>query len=176
MQTKLKFISFAVLATAFVALSVAAMLRAEVEDSEDANAKMTRADLPAAVLAAFQQAYPKADIAGVDKDTDSTGVVYEIESTEHGTNRTVVYTGAGALLEVEEAIALADLPPAAQKYMKAEYPKSEVAAAERATRGDAVTYEVLLESGENRTEIVFDKAGQTVSVENSVADEDEEGD
>ena len=176
MKARLKFATFVVLATTLAALSLGAMLRAEDEDAEESDARMTRADLPAAIMAAFEQAYPKAEITGVDKDTDSTGIVYEIESKDSGTQRTVVYTGAGALLEIEEAIALTDLPKAAQQHLKSDYPKAEITAIERATRGDAVTYEVLLESGEDRTEIVFDHAGQTMTVENNIKDEDEEGD
>jgi len=176
MQFKLKFVSIGLLVAVVAASSVAVIVRANDEDAEGKETKLAQKDLPANVLTAFQKAYPKAEIKGVDKEVDSSGIVYEIESVEGTAKRTTVFTSAGILSEVEEVITMKDLPQTAQQSLKANYPEGEAVAIERVTRGDTVTFEVLMESDEAQTELVFDQDGKTIKTEMKAEDEDDEGD
>ena len=176
MQFKTKLVTAAMVVATIATMLLAVLVWAEDENPETKNATLTKKDVPAAVLTAFHKAYPNAEIRGVDADTDSAGTVYELESADGGAKRTTVYTADGTLIEVEDVIAMKDLPSEAQTGIVKAYPDGEVKMIERATRGDTVTFEVTIESGETRAEMVFDKAGKIIRSDKIAEDEGEEED
>ena len=179
MRFKTKLVTAAMIVAVIIATTVAVTAPAEDEKPEEMKAKNTtlaQKEIPAAVLTAFHKAYPKAKITGTDADADSTGTLYEIESADGGAKRTTVYTADGALIEVEDVIAMKDLPSEAQAEITKAYPDGEIKTIERATRGDAVTFEATIESGEMRAEMVFDKAGKLIWSDKKAEDEGEEED
>lgn len=131
-------------------------------------------NLPPAVLTAFQKAYPKATIKDVDKETDSTAVLYEIESVDSGVKRTVIYKADGTLNEVEEEISPAGLPKAVRQTIEKNYPKGKLEKVEKVTKGVVMTFEALIVTGETHTEVVFDSTGKVIKSEEIAADEDEQ--
>ncbi len=120
------------------------------------------AKLPAAVEAAFKQAYPRAIIKHVSKETDGGQTVYEVESIDGGLARDLNYRPDGTVVDIEEAIAPADVPAPVAAAIKARYPKATIRARERLTKGSAVTYEFQL-SGTNVKEIQLTPDGRFVS-------------
>jgi hypothetical protein len=156
--------SFTAWLTAFVALTILFL-------SSNAGAqdkKITKKDLPPAVLAAFEKAYPKAEIKGVSEEKGENGKMeYEIESIEGKTGRDVAYLADGKVIEIEETCVL---PDAVRKALDQKYPKGKVEKAEKITRGSTVEYEAVVEVGEKKSEVVLDPAGKVIKAEKMSAE------
>jgi Putative beta-lactamase-inhibitor-like, PepSY-like len=129
------------------------------------ESKLTTQNLPPAVLAAFQKAYPKAVIKGASKEKEGDKIYYEIESVDGKAKRDILYSADGNVQEIEELIATNDLPDAVTKNLKQDYPEGKILRAEKLTEGPAVKYEVIVESGKAKSEIVLDAGGKVLKTE-----------
>jgi hypothetical protein len=136
--------------------------------------KLTKEQIPAVVLTAFQKAYPKAVIKGAGQETKDSVTCIEIESVDGAVKRDIQYTIDGKVVEIEESIDTKALPDAALNSIAKEYPKGKIEKAERITQGDKIQYEVIVAVGKDRTEIVFDASGKTIKTETSKEDEDQD--
>ena len=121
--------------------------------------RITRNEVPEAVLAAFEEAYPKATIKGYARETEKGQTAYEIESLEGKTRRDVTYTPHGKLISVEETVDTSDLPPGVKAALAKKFPDGKVLRAERVMKGAVVGYEFRIEHEGATTEIVFDAQG-----------------
>jgi uncharacterized membrane protein YkoI len=142
---------FGLVVTAASALGVSAMAQ---------EAKVTEKKVPAAVIAAFKTAYPQATIRGYAKEKENGKVYYEIESMEGQTTRDVLYNPDGTVAEIEESIALSDLPTDAQEAIRSMSPKAVVTKVEKLTRADVTEYEAHAKQGKKRIELKFDASGK----------------
>jgi len=77
--------------------------------------KITAKDVPAAVMSAFQTAYPKVTNRGYAREKENGKIFYEIESREGTTTRDVLYNPDGTVAEIEESVATTDLPAEVQQ-------------------------------------------------------------
>lgn len=136
--------------------------------------KITKKDLPHEVLSAFERAYPKASIKGLSREEQHGKMFYEIESLDGKTSRDIVYRADGKAAEIEEAVAVSQLPPAVKATVKKEYPKGTIVKAEKVTRESVVEYEIHIAVGKARHDIVLDPAGKVVKHENEGEDEGQE--
>ncbi len=136
------------------------------------NGEEENVTAPEAVMKAFQEAYPKAEVRGISKETEGGKVYFEIESIDGKVRRDLLYLSDGSVFEIEEGIAPSDLPAQVTDSLKARYPKGEIQKAEKITRSNVVEYEVLLENEEENLEVVIDSNG-TIKSQASVSDEDE---
>jgi hypothetical protein len=159
---------------AVLALFATSAMCADKSQVANAEQEITKKELPPAVLKAFEKAYPKAVINGVAKETDSTTDVYEIESTNNGARRTLIYLADGTLREIEAEIAPAGLPEAARKTIANDYPNGKIQKVERVTKGSVTTFEALVVSGKAYTELVFDSTGKLVRSEKKAVNADEQ--
>jgi len=125
--------------------------------------KITGKDVPAAVISAFKTAYPNATIRGYAREKENGKVFYEIESREGTTTRDVLYNPDGTVAEIEESIAVTDLPAEVQQAMKEKFPKAAITKAERTTAGDKVSYEIVARQGKKRVTIEFDSSGKMLT-------------
>jgi hypothetical protein len=125
--------------------------------------RITAKQVPAAVISAFKNSYPNATIRGYAQEKEKGKVFYEIESREGTTKRDVLYNPDGTVAEIEESIAMTDLPAAAQEAMHQRYPRAIISIAEKTTAGDKITYEVAARQGRKRISIEFDAAGKVLS-------------
>ena len=121
-----------------VALALLVSLPASAQNSGPA------AKLPASILAAFQQSYPKAVIKAADKETENGKTVWEIESTDQGQSRSIVYALDGTALTIEETVAIDTLPAAVTAAVTAKYPKATITLAEKTIEGGKTFYELTL--------------------------------
>ena len=126
--------------------------------------QITRKDVPAAVLVAFAEAYPRAVIKGYSKEMDKGQTVYEIESVEGKTTRDVIYSADGKLISVEEAVDTSDLPPGVKAALDKKFPGGKIVRAEKVTKGTVVGYEVWIQHMGKTTEIVFDPNGKELKM------------
>ena len=138
--------------------------------------KFTKKDLPTAVLSAFEKAYPKAEIIGVDKENENKTTYYEIESMDGKTKRDLLYTIDGKVFETEEMISADALPKAISDALNKDYKKSSIAKAEKITKGNDVKYEIQLESGNEKkmSEVVFDVNGKVIKAKKEIEEKDDD--
>ncbi|HEY6802542.1 MAG TPA: hypothetical protein VI306_03085 [Pyrinomonadaceae bacterium] len=122
--------------------------------------KVREADVPKAVLDAFRSAYPNATVKGYAQEKEEGSLFFEIESQDGATRRDLLYRTDGTLAEVEETIAVSDLPTSAQVTITAK--KATVRRAERVTKDGHVSYEVAGLQGKKRVTFIFDAEGNQV--------------
>jgi hypothetical protein len=127
--------------------------------------KLTRKDLPAPVLTAFDKAYPKAVIKGLSKEDEDGKTTYEIESVDGKTHRDIAYASDGTVLEIEEVVAEAALPGAVTAAAHKEFPKGKILKAEKLTHQGVTEYELVITVGKEKHELVFTPDGTTVKKE-----------
>jgi hypothetical protein len=153
--------------TTFFLLTLLLALPTLSQKKEETNGEQSikRKDVPSVILAAFEKSYPKATVKGYTQEKKDAIIVYEVESMEGDTHRDVTYTSDGALVSVEESIPVNDLPEAVLKSLKKEYPKGKIEYCEKIMKGETLTYEVLLKSGKQKWEVVFDTEGKIVEKE-----------
>ncbi|SRR5216683_1301309 len=144
---------------ALIAMAVSLLAVAAVAQEK----KITGKDVPAAVISAFKTAYPNATIRGYAREKENGKVFYEIESREGTTTRDVLYNPDGTVAEIEESIAVTDLPAEVQQAMKEKFPKAAITKAERTTAGDKVSYEIVARQGKKRVTIEFDSSGKMLT-------------
>lgn len=124
------------------------------------ESKLKEKDVPAAVISAFKSAYPNATVRGYAKEIEKGKTFYEIESKDGETIRDLLYNPDGTVAEIEETVAVTDLPAEAQQLLHTKYPKAVVSRVEKVTEGDKVKYEVSARSGKKRISLSFDKDGK----------------
>jgi hypothetical protein len=139
--------------------------------------KMAKKDLPAAVVQAFEKAYPKAVIKGAAKEMENGVTCYEIESTEGTIGRDIIYTVEGKAIEIEETLTAKELPDAVAKVFAKEAHGKHATKIEKTTKGEAVTYEFTMGKGKA---LVIDPSGKLVkqpkaAKENKEEEKEEEG-
>lgn len=130
-----------------------------VVHAQEKKKKYSKKDLPAEVLSAFQKAYPKATIKGVDKEKENGTTYFEIESVDGKTKRDLLYTTEGKAYEIEESLDASSLPGDILKSLKKEYPKATILKAEKVTHDSTIEYELHIKVGKKVQEVVFDAAG-----------------
>ncbi len=133
---------------------------------------LSKKDLPAAVMTAFQKQYPTASIKEVGKEDADNTTFYEIESIDGKSKRTVLYSADGNLAEIEEVISAKQLPDTARAVIARDYPKGDLEGAEKVTKGGITSYEVKIENGKKNIEAVFDSAGILINTEKVTDTED----
>jgi uncharacterized membrane protein YkoI len=124
--------------------------------------KLAKKDLPAAVMAAFQRVYPNATIKAVAEEKKDGKVCYEVESLDGGTSRDLLYLVDGTVVEIEEAIPVAELPQVVMAAVAAKYPKAKVLKAEKVTKGAVVTYDVEVRTGGRKVAVDVDASGRVI--------------
>jgi hypothetical protein len=127
--------------------------------------KVTKKDLPPAVLAAFEKAYPGAVIKGLSKEAEKGTIVFEIESIDGKIHRDIAYASDGTALEIEEAIAESALPEAVATAVHKEFPTGKILKAEKTTKGAVTTFELVIATGKKKVEVVFAPDGKILEKE-----------
>jgi hypothetical protein len=164
--------AFPMLILATISIIIAVSYTANAEDKKDSRKeqRLSKNDLPAAILAAFQKQYPNAKIKEVDKEIEDSTICFEIESRDSTTRRNIIYAIDGRVIEIEEAIIAKQLPGSARAAIAKNYLKGKVEVAEKVIKDDKTTFEVKIESGRENFEAVFDSTGKLINSE-KVSDE-----
>jgi len=136
----------------------------EGKEAKEAK-KFDKKDLPTAVTAAFQKAYPKATIKGADKEMKDSTLYYEIESVDGKTERSFLYLPDGTVFETEEGIEASMLPASVKATISTDYPQGKIKRAEKITRGSTTEFEIKVVAGKEKTEVVLDSAGKVIKTE-----------
>jgi hypothetical protein len=111
-----------------------------------ADEKISSRDVPEIIRKAFASAYPTAKVIKWEKESKDGRPVFEAETSDGKVNRNVMYSPDGTLVQIEETMAVADLPAAVTSTVQKEYPKAVIASAEKVTQGDSVEYKLSLKN------------------------------
>jgi hypothetical protein len=124
--------------------------------------KISCDEVPGPVRTAFERAYPGAAVKGCAEEVEAGKTVYEIQSVEGGTGRDALFHADGAVIVVEETVAVGNVPEPVQQAVHKRYPNGVITLAEKVTRDAAVLYEFRVKDGDSFEEIVFDGSGKEV--------------
>ncbi len=115
--------------------------------------------LPAPVRKAADANLQGGVIKSASMEVEKGETVYEVETTRAGHGRDLLFSADGTLIEVEEEMALDDVPPAVQAALAAH---GRIIKVESVVKGAAVSYEGLVERGGKRSEVVVGADGKPV--------------
>jgi hypothetical protein len=124
--------------------------------------KISRKDVPAAVLSAFARAYPHAKIRGTSTEVEKGTTYYEIESVDGTQARDLLYLADGTVAEIEEVVAASALPAPVKTAVGNEFAKAKIAKAEKVTKGTDVSYEVHVTLGSKKGSVIVDASGKVL--------------
>lgn len=133
--------------------------------------KITRKNVPPAVLKAFAQAYPNAKVTAYAKEKENGTTYYELETIDGKTKRDLLYTEDGTTAEIEESVTMKDLPEAVAKAFAKESPKAHASKIEKVTRGEKVTYDFRM--GKGKSGLVIDSSGAIMKHSKAVKEQGE---
>jgi hypothetical protein len=135
------------------------------------DTKITKNDVPAPVMKAFEQAYPKATVKGYGKEVENGTTYYELETVEGNTKRDLLYHADGKVAEIEESVTMKDLPDAVAKTYAKESSGATASKIEKVTKGTKVTYDFTM--GKGKSELVIDPSGKVVQHSKAVKESNE---
>jgi len=127
--------------------------------------KISKKELPDSARTAFGRAYPLAKILGASKEMEEGKTLYEIESTDGTTRRDVLCKADGTLVEIEETVALSDLPDHVKATIQKESSGKKISKIEKLIRGQTVEYEIHMVRGKKKYELLLDSEGKVVRPE-----------
>lgn len=135
--------------------------------------KISKKDVPAAVLSAFQKAYPDAKIKGYLTETEGGKMYYEIESIKGKTTLDALLLPDGTFYEIEEGVAAKDLPAPVSAAVRAKYPDFKIMRAEKTTHGTDVSYDLKVASGKTHVSLTVDPSGKILKESKGTAKKEE---
>lgn len=147
------------------AILVGMLIICVVSNGNAQDKKITKKDVPAAVLKTFESAYPKAKVNNYATEVEKGETFYELETVEGKIKRDLLYKADGTVVEIEESVAPDKLPDAVKKTLNAEFAKAKIEKSEKTTRGNEVTYELIIVAGNKKVEVVFSPEGKIVKKE-----------
>lgn len=125
-----------------------------------------RDKLPAAVQRTADEQSKGALIRRYVMDDEAGQLEYEVEMTANGHSKDVTIAPDGTLLEVEEQVAMAQLPPAVAEGMKLKAGKGTITKVESLTKkGKIVAYEAQVVTSGKHSEIQVGPDGKPLDHE-----------
>lgn len=151
---------------AFLALACA-LVALPASPAHGRPVRTVTSSVPAPVLGAFNDAYPKAEIREMASLAEEGKVHYEIKGVDAGQALTAIYQADGTLVAVEEEIPTAALPEAVAATVEARHPGSKIVKAVRNTRDGATTYLLRVAAGGRRVTMVLDEGGGLIGAKDT---------
>ncbi|MEK6288664.1 MAG: hypothetical protein AABO57_23345 [Acidobacteriota bacterium] len=159
-------------ATAFLfGLSLVFSANAFAQNSEK-PVKMK--DLPEAVRKTVQEQSKGATLRGLAKEVKDGQTFYEAELKVNGHKKDVLIDSSGAVVEIEEEVALASLPAEVQATIKKDAGKGKITFVESITKNNTIeAYEAHVTRAGKMSEIKVAPDGKLITVENDQDDNEE---
>lgn len=137
-------------------ISMIALLSATALTAQDLNME----EVPAELMAKFQQEYPNA----TDVEWEKEGDAYEVEFDHEGEEHEVWYSADGKSPRSERDISEDDLPEAVRSAISTNFEGYKVDSVKITEEDGNTTYEVELEKGwTEEKDVVFDADGNVIS-------------
>jgi hypothetical protein len=126
--------------------------------------RIKRSALPPAVEQAVREQSEGATIRGFSQERENGQTMYEAELTVHGRTRDVLMDSTGAVVEVEQQVTIASLPPAVAAGLKAQAGKGRITKVETITKhGTLVAYEARVVTHGKRSAIQVGPDGKPLA-------------
>jgi uncharacterized membrane protein YkoI len=126
--------------------------------------KISARALPAAIIKSFKMEYPKARIIGASREIKNGDTVYEVQSKDSITKRTITFHANGIPIEIEEPMTIDQLPASVTNAIAKQYSKGKIMSIEMSMKGPKMEYEVLIRDKTKKFEVVFAPDGSVVLV------------
>jgi hypothetical protein len=128
--------------------------------------KIKRSELPAAVEKTVVTQSKGATIRGFSEETEDGQIRYEAELMVNGRSKDVAMDASGAIVEVEEQVAMDSLPGAVRDGLEAKAGKGKLLKVESITKHDKlVAYEAQIATDGKRSEVQVDPNGKPLGHE-----------
>lgn len=128
--------------------------------------KIQRADLPAAVEKTVSEQSQGATIKGFSQEQENGQTLYEAELTLNGHSKDILMDTTGAVVEIEEQVALASLPATVQQGLRAKAGSGKILKVESLTKNNKlVAYEAKVQIAGKKKEITVDPDGKPLAHE-----------
>lgn len=152
-----------ILRTASIAI-LAGLFLAGISSAQEK--KIKRSDLPPAVEKTAAEVIKGATVKGFSKETENGKTTYEVEMVVNGHTKDVEVDANGAILEVEEEVALDSLPANVKAGLSAKASGGKILKVESLTKnGKLVAYEAKVETGGKKSEIQVGPDGKPLDHE-----------
>jgi uncharacterized membrane protein YkoI len=135
--------------------------------------KLSKDQMPKAVVSAFEKGYPNAKDVKFEKETFEGKMVYEVEYKENGKEYDILYSEDGTLVQKEEEIDVSSLPEPVTQAANKKYPQGKIEEAEKLMKPDGTVagYEVEIEMDNKKVELELDVNGNILKTEEKTEDD-----
>ena len=116
-------------------------------------------DLPLAVQKTVEEQTRGAQIKGLSKEIEKGTTTYEVETMLNGKARDLLIDSTGALVSVEEPVAIDAIPVAAKAAIEKLAAGGKIKSVESVTKGPTVSYEAVIVKGLKKSEVVVGADG-----------------
>jgi hypothetical protein len=127
----------------FASYGFAALLLAGFASAES---KLKVEDLPVSVQKTIKEQTQNAKLVGLSKEKEGGKTEYELETMVNGKSRDLMIDSDGAILTVEDEVALDSIPTAAKKAIQEKIDGGKLTKVETVTKGSEVSYEAAYTS------------------------------
>ena len=128
--------------------------------------KIKRSDLPAAVEKTVASQSEGATIKGFSKEKEDGKTLYEMEMIVNGHTKDVLMDASGAVVEVEEEVAMDALPAEVKAGLQAKAGKGKLLKVESLTKHDKlVAYEAQVDNNGKKSEVQVGPDGKPLNHE-----------
>lgn len=128
--------------------------------------KIKRSDLPPAVEATVAAQGAGADIKGFSVEKEDGKTFYEAEMVIHGHSKDILMDATGAVVEVEEEVAISDLPANVKAGLLAKAGGAKITKVESLTKkGQLVAYEAQTVKEGKKSEVQVGPDGKPLAHE-----------
>lgn len=149
-----------------VAFSLVTCLLAGVASAQNTERPVKLKDLPAPVQATVREQSKGATIRGLAEEIEHGQTFYEVSLRVKGRVRDVLMQPDGNIVEIEDQITLAELPPPAKAEIIKQAGKGRIVTVESITKNNAVVaYEAHIKRAGKLVEIKVDPDGKPLPVE-----------
>ena len=143
-----------------ISVFAALLLTASLANAQ-AEKKIRRNQLPAAVEKTVAAESQGATIKGFAREVEKGKTYYEAELTVNGLTRDILMDTKGNIVEVEEQVSMDSLPVAVQDALKKAAGSGTIEVIESLTKnGKLVAYEGHVKTGKKRSEIQVGPTGE----------------
>jgi hypothetical protein len=141
-------------------LSIVPLIVCFVSLGSGQDKKIAKHDVPPAVIKAFETAYPKATVKNYGSEVEKGVTYYELETVEGKIKRDILYKADGTLAELEEILTPEMVPEPVAKALGASFPKGKIVSGEKTTRGELVSYDIVVADGKDKVNVELNAEGK----------------
>ncbi|MDT7809277.1 MAG: hypothetical protein QOJ70_3090 [Acidobacteriota bacterium] len=154
----------AVLTTVATHASVSAAPKArQKREARDQESRVRMKDLPPAVQQTVREQSKGAVIRGLSRETEKGVTNYEVELRVGDHNKDVLISPSGEVVEIEEQVTLASLPPAVKTTIEQNAGRGKIVSIESITKDTTITaYEAHVRGARKSREIKVSAEGQLI--------------